>query len=440
MTQEKVSRRRYLKYVGAGVIVVGAGAAGYYFLTQPSPSTTSPSPTTVTQTSYVTSTTTTTQTSVTTTTATSPTTTTTTIIPPKKGYTWGDSPYENEEVWYWVLTKCLHFYAEDLGDTVVTLDPHMVSDLQIRDLKYMVAQGVDGIMCAPTSMDGLAATIDWIVKEKKIPVVTYDSDANTSSVSICTRVDSFTLGKQAAEKLVGIMQSKGVKLEGNVFIVWHGPENVVHVARKDGMESVLKQYSGLKIIEYTAQSTLEKAKTAIAEACKGIGKPLIVMATNIVMLSGAIEGLRTAGMAIPYGQEGHVYTGGIDVGPEIIALMKDGLIDVGADQPNLFYGSLSAKFLRMIKEKGENSLPPIGSTVTFDYKKSEGLQSDGTYNVVFDPNKEYKGVRPFANPPPPSKVVEYQGHRWLQLGSILVTPDIAETAPIWANVAKKWFA
>lgn len=358
--------------------------------------------------------------------------------PKKKGYLWGDSPYENEEVWYWTLTRCLHYYAEDLGDKVITLDPHTHTDLQIRDIRYMVAQGIDGLMCAPTSMEGLVEVLDW-VKKQGIPIVTYDSDAKTPSVSICTRVDSFTIGKQAAEKLVEIMKADGVELKGKVFIVHDRPENLVQVARKDGMESVLKKYPGLEITEYTAFSTMEKAKTAISEACHTLGKPVIVMATNMPQLTGAVEGLKAAGMASPRGKSEHVYVGGIDVGPDTISYMKEGLIDVGVDQPNLFYGPLSVKFLRMIKEKGEETLPPIGATVTFDCAKSEGPQPDGTYNIVFDPDKEYAGVKPFKYPPPPSKVVEFSGHRWLQLSAIVVTPEIAETAPIWANVAKKWF-
>jgi len=432
---KKVDRRKFI-YAGLGAVaLIAIGAAAYVAMNPPVVTQTVTTSTTVPTTSVVTTTVPTT--SVVTTTVPTTSVVTTTV---KKGYFWGDSPYENEETWYWTLTRAMHYYAEYLGDRVVTLDPHTNTDPQIRDIRYLVSEGIDGLMCAPTSMEGLVDVLDWAKKEKGVPIVCYDSDAKTPSVSIAIRVDSFTIGKQCAEKLIKVMKDDGVEPKGKVFIVYDRPENLVQSARKDGMESVLKEYPGLEITEYTAFSTMEKAKQAITQACQGIGQPVIVMATNMPQLAGAVEGLKSAGMATPRGKAGHVYVGGIDAGPDILAYMKEGLIDVAADQPNLFYGALAIKFLRTIKEKGENALPPIGATVISDPSKPEGPQADGTYNIVIPPDLEFAGVKPFKYPVwAPCKVADFSGHRWLQVSAFLVTPDIADTAPIWANVCKIWF-
>jgi len=152
-----------------------------------------------------------------------------------------------------------------------------------------------------------------------------------------------------------------------------------------------------------------------------------------------VEGLKSAKMAVPRGQEGHVWVAGVDAGTECLRMIKDGLIDAAIDQPNLWYGTLAMRFMRMIKQEGAQALPNYNQTVISDPTKKEGHQGDGTYNIVI-PDIEYKGVRPFQYPIfAPCPVVEEYGHRWLQVNSFFVDETNADTAPIWTNVAKAWF-
>jgi len=114
--------------------------------------------------------------------------------PTKKGYFWGDSPYVMTDEWYIALNRAAVYYAGYLGDTILTLDPRASQESQNKDLRYMVAQGVDGIMMCPCLEDGAVPVIEEVV-DKGIPVVTYDGSANTPKISISILVDNYLIGK-----------------------------------------------------------------------------------------------------------------------------------------------------------------------------------------------------------------------------------------------------
>jgi ABC-type sugar transport system substrate-binding protein len=408
--KSKMTRRNYLKYAGGVVVAAAVAGLGYglYSTSQPQ----APAQT-ITQTA-------------------------TEIVTTKAGYLWGDTPFEQEEEWYWTLNRAALAYANYLGDRMMTIDPHMDLNSQVKDLAYMEQLGIDGLMGCPIEPDGAVKAFED-AKSKGIPIATYDGDANTSAIDISIRVDGFRLGAQCAQAFVKKIQDAGGKLEGKLFMAYHGSQNPIQTDRKNGMESVMKTFPGLDIIEFATESNQEKAKTAIFEAAQAQGKPAIVMATNLTQLVGAVEGLKSASMAIPRGQDGHVWVAGVDAGTDVLTNIKAGFIDVAIDQPNLWYGSLAIRFLRMIKQNGASALPSVGQTVNSDSTKPEGPQSDGTYNIVI-PDIEYKGVRPFQYPIfAPCPVVDYHGHRWLQVNSFVVDETNADTAPIWTNVAKAWF-
>jgi len=313
---------------------------------------------------------------------------------------------------------------------------------QLRDIRYMAEQGIDGLMVCPTvSIDAAVPVLEWAHKEKNLPIMGFDGWANTPAMSISVRVDSYRVGLQTGEKFVEILKRDKVEPKGKVFLVHDRPANVVQAARKDGERDALKkEFPDLEFIEYLGYSTIEKAKDAIFAACKAEGRPLMVLTSCGPNTVGAVEGLRSAKMAVPYGKEGHVYAGGVDAPPEVLPLMKEGLVDAAGDQPNLFYGPLCVKLLHIVKEKGYEALPsPENKTIISDPNKPEGVQPDGTYNIFIE-DKEFAGSRPFQYPIwAPCPIEDEYGHGWVKCNAFLVTPDNADTAPVWANVVKKWF-
>ncbi|MEM3953045.1 MAG: hypothetical protein QXP74_06535, partial [Nitrososphaerota archaeon] len=155
---------------------------------------------------------------------------------------------------------------------------------------------------------------------------------------------------------------------------------------------------------------------------------------------GAVEALKSLNMAVPKGKEGHIPVIGIDSSPSIMPLFGEGLVDLVMDQPNLFYGALALKCLRIIKEQGEGALPEIGQKIISDPTKKPGPQSDGSYNLFVEDIETPKGVRPFKDAYwAPTICAELHGHRWIVCRAVAVTPENYKTIPVWSNVVAPWF-
>ena len=356
----------------------------------------------------------------------------------KKGYLWGNSPYEEVSDWYRVLVKASNYYALDHGNKVINLNPNMVVDAQIRDLNYMMAQGVDGILMAPTSATGLAATINEIVG-KGVPVVTYDADAKTPKVLINIRVSNKKIGELAAKGMVDAIKKDGKEPKGKVLLISGSTTNIAAIERRDGALSVLKKYPGIEPVVYMIEGWSQAdSKKTVVNAVSAWGAPLGIVACNSYVGIGAIEGLKSANAAIARGQDGHVYVGVVDVEKPMKEYMHQGLCDVGIDQPQLFYPMLAQYFLEQYLKNGEKAIPPVGVTVTSDPNKSNGPQSDGSWNIYLKGN-EHEGVNVYKYPTwAPAPVIENMGHKWLQVRPTVVLPENCDELPIWSNVVEKW--
>ncbi|MCS7125900.1 MAG: sugar ABC transporter substrate-binding protein [Aigarchaeota archaeon] len=356
----------------------------------------------------------------------------------KKGYLWGDSPYVMTDEWYIALNRALVYYAQYVGDTVLTLDPRGSQESQNKDIRYMLAQGVDGIMGCPCTEDGAVAVIEEAVN-KGVPVVTYDGSANTKKISISILVDNFKIGQQLAEEYVKIVEKQGRKIEGTVFVMRDVAENPVQMARARGFIEIIKKY-GVNVLEFTGYHSVETGKKATTEAILAHGVPDLIMSTDLNKTLGAVEALKSLEKAVPRGKEGHIPVIGIDSSPSIMPLIGDGLVDLVMDQPNLFYGALALKCLRIIKEQGERALPEIGQRIISDPTKKLGPQSDGSYNLFVEDIETPKGVRPFKDQYwAPTVCAELHGHRWIVCRAVAVTPENYKTIPVWSNVVEPWF-
>ena len=194
--------------------------------------------------------------------------------PGEKSYFWGNSPYEQTVDWYRVLVKASDYYALDHGNRVINLNPNMITEAQIRDIRYMLAQGVDGMLICPTSAQGLNATIDKVVA-KGIPVVTYDGDADTPKVLMNIRVSNSKIGELAAQGMIDAVKADGVRPKGKVFLISGSSTIMSAIERRDGALSVLEQHPDLDIVVYMIEGwgMAEAKKTVVDAIAQGKQRP-----------------------------------------------------------------------------------------------------------------------------------------------------------------------
>jgi ABC-type sugar transport system substrate-binding protein len=358
----------------------------------------------------------------------------------KVSYLWG------EEALYWgdefliTLSRAAQYYAQDQGDTYVSLNPNLSVEASIRDLRYMTTgMNVDGILISPLSEEALVEPIEYCI-DQGVPVVCYNTNVKTDKMPLSIMVSNVKFGESAAEALIKEIDEDGIEPKGTVFVLGAGdPDFPVVLERNNGIKSVLEKYPEIEIVEYfISGAAVEKTKEKVVEGITSFGRPLAIFGTNCTTDVGVIEALKTKEMYVKRGEPEHVYVGCLDTPSPIKEAMIEKYVDVSVDQPNLAYGFLSVYFLRIIKEQGVDALPPIGSTVINDPEKPEGPQSDGTWNAV-PMMEEHEGVCPtdmtyWA----PAPVIELDGHRWIQVGLYVSTSETVEDAPIWINVVEKW--
>jgi len=400
----KITRRNYLKYA-AGIVAAGAiAAAGYgiYETTKPAPP---PTPT-------------------------------------KKAYVFGLSHYYIDDDWTRVEVQGAQFYAEDHGYSLMVTNPHGDVETQVKDVKHLVGSvGVDAMLISPTDPKILTETIDWTVKEKHTPVICWNTTAETDSIAITIMSGTVQVGEMIAQAMVDAVKESGLELKGNVFVP-SGPYAETQARMLwEGYNNVLAKYPDLELQRFECPSWgADEALKAIVDAIAGMGKPLMVLGTNVTTLLGSVEGVKRAGVAIPRGEPGHIFVGGFDCAKEAANYVKEGLLDAVSDVPNPHWLGLAQYFAKMVIEEGVDALPPVGTTLIDDITKPDGSQPDGTWNIALERGcLEHKGANPWTNPVwAPAKIESLFGHRWLNTGAVIVTPKNVDTYVGWYLLVDKW--
>jgi len=152
--------------------------------------------------------------------------------------------------------------AKELGNIeVIWRGPENADQLRQKEiLESFISQRVDGIAISCTNGDFLAPTIDKAI-EAGIPVITWDADAPTSKRFAYYGVDDFAAGQRLAQEAVKALDGKGTV----AILTSLGAYNLQR--RLDGVNDVLKQHPGIRIVEtYDVKEDIVRAQEIIATA------------------------------------------------------------------------------------------------------------------------------------------------------------------------------
>ena len=357
-----------------------------------------------------------------------------------RGYFFGhDSLYMGDE-WMRVTDLAIHFWAEDHGHRVLTKNAHFDPATQIKDYRYMVAAGVNAIISSPVDPVATKDITEWVVSQG-IPVVTYNTDVDTPAVKITVMFGNKEAAMRVAEKCIEYLKkTQGTEEPSGLIIGLQGTEAVdTDKIRAEGYKEVFDKYPGIKYVWFYTKSVMSEAEARAYNAIMQYGRPVAIVSQNTTNGRGGYMALKRAGMTELRGQPNHVWIGSIGAAPEWIKMMKEGKVDYGYVQPNLFYGPLAMYFAIQLIEKGEAGLPKVGQKITCDPNKPNGHQPDGTYNLVITGGEHlFKPWRTDAQTWFPAKVVTNYGHKWFKVSGMEVTPETADNPSIWGNAAKQW--
>lgn len=152
--------------------------------------------------------------------------------------------------------------AKELGGIEVIWRGSETADQlkQKEILESFISQRVDGIAISCINGDFLAPTIDRAI-EAGIPVITWDADAPTSKRMAYYGVDDYAAGQRLAQAAVEALGGKGTV----AILTSLGSYNLQR--RLDGVNEVLKQHAGIRIVEtFDVKEDIVRAQEIIATA------------------------------------------------------------------------------------------------------------------------------------------------------------------------------
>jgi ribose transport system substrate-binding protein len=137
--------------------------------------------------------------------------------------------YTNRLVEEGVLEKT---YSSSAGNDV---------QAQINEIRNMMSEGYDAIICIAASETGLNAVLEEAA-DRGIVVVCYDANVDSDKV-YNVNTDQFEYGRLLADWLVNSMDGSG-----NILWIKGIEGNAVTINRSEGMQSVLDQYPDINVL------------------------------------------------------------------------------------------------------------------------------------------------------------------------------------------------
>jgi ABC-type sugar transport system substrate-binding protein len=222
--------------------------------------------------------------------------------------------------------------AAKLGATIVFADAQNDSSKQAADVENFVAQGVQGILISPMTVDSLVPAIEAAVKAG-IPVATVDRKANTDAVLVHVGADNVQGGRAAAKFIIDKLGNKGsvIELEGT-------PGASAAIDRKTGFDEVMKKSNVKILVSQTAEFNRAKGQNVMEGLIQKYPKFDAVFGANDEMIIGAVEAMSAAGIK-------NKVTMGFDATPDAFQYMKEGKLSATIDQ---FPGKQAGQALQIL--------------------------------------------------------------------------------------------
>ncbi|MGV3586739.1 MAG: substrate-binding domain-containing protein [Adhaeribacter sp.] len=207
--------------------------------------------------------------------------------------------------------------GQELGVEIIWQGPQKEDDrqLQIQVVQNFVSREVDGIVLAPLDERSLVPPVK-AARNRKIPVVIFDSDLASKDYESFVATDNYAGGKLAAQRMAEVLQGKG-----NVIVLRYAEGSASTTARENGFMEGLKEYAPqVKIISSNqyAGATMEKAYQASQNILNRFSEVDGIFCANESSTQGMYRALQTSGKA------GKVKLIGFDANETLLKAMQDG--------------------------------------------------------------------------------------------------------------------
>lgn len=193
---------------------------------------------------------------------------------------------------------------------------------QILAIEELIEEGIHGLAIMPVDSDNVRTYLNWVINEKEIPVVTFNSDIVGTNRSCFVGMDNKRSGRTAAGLMGMLMQ--GV---GKVLVITGHFSSLVNNLRVDGfVEEAKKVFPKLEIAGVQGSFNDAKEVERIVESSMNNMSGI----NAIFIVSSGQEGIEKAFDKLGLDQRPYVIV--YDQTPQNEMLLKKGIADFLIDQ------------------------------------------------------------------------------------------------------------
>lgn len=214
---------------------------------------------------------------------------------------------------------------------------------QKKAIESLQREGIDGLAIMPVDSDKIRVKLNELTEQKKIPVVTFNSDIVGTKRTCFIGLNNQKSG-QAAAGLMGLMMQG----HGKVLVITGYFSNSVSSRRVDGfVEEMKRQYPAMELVG--VQSSFDHTE----EVEKIIVQTMSVYPDlkGIFVASGGQAGVRQAFEKLDLKKRPYVII--YDLTPKNEAALVEGTVDFLIDQEGYEQGYQAPVILADMLEKGE---------------------------------------------------------------------------------------
>ncbi len=264
---------------------------------------------------------------------------------------------------------------------------------QISDFHNLIAEGAQGIIVVARDSDAIVPALNFAAS-KHVPVVSIDIGPAGGKVAMIVRADNLRMGADACEAM-----GKAIGGKGTVLSLMGDQATINGRDRTTGFNDCMKKnFPNIKVIQEPTYWHTDKA-TAVAQTVVTSTPKLaaIYMQSDLVMLAGVLNVLKSAGKLKPVGQPGHIFLVSIDGTPLALQKIREGWLDAAISQPLDLYVKYGLYYL-----------------------------TAAVYGKTFPPGPTKHD----------SRIVEYKGNPMDLLPAPVVTKANASDPKLWGNNVK----
>jgi len=184
---------------------------------------------------------------------------------------------------------------DDLGGSFY--DAGNSQEQQVSDLETPISQGVDFIMVAPITAEGISPVVQQ-ANDADIPVVTIDRNISEGNIATYVASDNVALGSRSMELCYGFMTDLSDQDEYNVVELQGTQGASVTNERAEGATEAIDSTDNLTLLDsQSADFSTEEAVSVMEDFITSYGDDIDgVYAHNDLMALGAHQAINNAGV------------------------------------------------------------------------------------------------------------------------------------------------